>query len=189
MSKLDDALRFAIKAHEGMKRKADQSAYVFHPLEAASIAATMTTDEDVLCAVALHDVVEDTKYSDDVIREQFGDRVADLVASESEDKRHDLPPEDTWLIRKQESLNDLARAKDPGVAIVWLADKLSNMRSFSRLFEAEGANMWRHFHQSDPAMHEWYYRQVAELTRTLEHHVAWKEYVWLVDHVFGGDEK
>lgn len=189
MSKLDDALRFAISAHEGMRRKGDGSAYVFHPLEAASIAATMTTDEDVLCAAALHDVVEDTPFTSDTIREQFGERVAELVASESENKRHGIPSEQTWLIRKQESLEELAKFDDEGVSIVWLADKLSNMRSLNRLHESEGEAMWNHFHQKDPAMHEWYYREIAELTKDLGHHVAWKEHVWLIDQVFGGVEQ
>ena len=189
MSKLDEALRFAISAHEGMRRKAEGGAYVLHPLEAATIAATMTSNEDVICAAALHDVVEDTPISPEVIPERFGERVEELVASESEDKRRDLPSEQTWLVRKQESLEGLAASKDEGVAIIWLSDKLSNMRSLNRLFESEGDAMWEHFNQKDPSMHEWYYRQVAELTKSLEQHAAWKEYTWLVDHVFGGNEQ
>ena len=188
MSKLDEALRFAISAHEGMRRKVDGSPYVLHPLEAAIIAATMTSDEDVICAAALHDVVEDTPYSPETIGEMFGEHVEMLVVSESENKRRDLPSSQTWLIRKQESLEELAQSQDEGIAIIWLSDKLSNMRSLSRTFDSEGDAMWNHFNQKDPAMHEWYYRQIAELTKNLEHHTAWKEYVWLVNRVFGGEE-
>ena len=78
-----------------------------HPLEAASIAGMLTKDEDIICAAVLHDVVEDTDRQLEEIRELFGDRVAELVSSETENKRRYLPPEATWRIRKEESLKHL----------------------------------------------------------------------------------
>lgn len=185
MSKFDDALRFAIASHAGMRRKGDNTPYIVHPLEAATIAATMTANEDVLCAAALHDVIEDTPYTFDDVKEVFGARVAELVAAETENKRHEQNPSDTWLIRKQESLDEL-RECDEEQKMVWIADKLSNMRSFARMHELEGDAMWSHFHQSDPAMQAWYYRQVLEITRNLEHLSAWRELARLTDIVFEG---
>ena len=76
MSLFDDAARFAVDAHAGMLRKGDAIPYVLHPFEVASIAATITTDEEVLAAALLHDTVEDADASLDRIRELFGDRVA-----------------------------------------------------------------------------------------------------------------
>ena len=58
-----------------------------------NIAAGLTENEDVLTAAVLHDVVEDTDVKEAEIREAFGDRVADLVMAESEDKMRHLPPE------------------------------------------------------------------------------------------------
>jgi len=57
---LDRAIVFATNAHEGQFRKGTKIPYILHPLEAAAIVGTMTTDEDVIAAAALHDVVEDT---------------------------------------------------------------------------------------------------------------------------------
>ena len=184
MSKIDDALRFAIDAHAGMTRKGDGSPYILHPLEAATIAASMTHDEDVICAAVLHDVVEDTPTTLDDLREAFGDRVAQLVASETEDKRNGASPSESWLERKQESLERLRATEDTDIHIIWLADKLSNMRSFARIHSRKGNAMWERFNQKDPALHAWYYRQVADVTEDLSAHLAWQEYARLTESVF-----
>ena len=186
MSRLDDALRFAIDAHAGMRRKADDMPYVLHPLEVATIAATLTTDEDVLCAAALHDVVEDTPHTLQEVADAFGPRVAAIVASETELKRPDAVG--SWLVRKQESLAALRASDDRGIHVLWLSDKLANLRSFVRLHEREGARMWQHFHQSDPQMHAWYYREVLDATRALSGTSAWRECAQLVAQLFGEED-
>lgn len=188
MSKLDEAIQFAVNAHAGMTRKGDRLPYILHPMEVATIVATITNDEDVLCAAMLHDVVEDTPHTIDELREKFGDRVADLVASETEDKLSHLPAEFTWLERKTNHLERLRAAEDTGVHILWIADKLANMRSFARMHKVEGNAMWHHFHQHDPARHAWYYRSIAEITHGLNQTEAWQEYTKLVKIVFEGVE-
>ena len=61
-------------------------------MEAAVIVSTMTDDQEVIAAAALHDVVEDAGITMETIEEQFGTRVRKLVESETEDKRADRPP-------------------------------------------------------------------------------------------------
>lgn len=185
MSLFDDAARYAVDAHAGMLRKGDAIPYVLHPFEVASIAATLTNDEEVLAAALLHDTVEDAEASLDQIRELFGDRVTKLVASETENKHPELPKSQTWRLRKEESLEQLAAADDDGIPVVWLADKLANMRSYARMMRREGDAMWRHFNQNDPEAHRWYYRSVAEMTRQLSETEAWREYDSLIKSVFG----
>ncbi len=82
----EKAVLFALKAHEGQKRK-DGGVYILHPLETAVIVGTMTNDLEVLAAAVLHDTVEDTPVTMDDIVNNFGKRVAGLVAHETEDKR------------------------------------------------------------------------------------------------------
>lgn len=185
MSLVEEAAHFAVDVHTGMKRKGDSTPYFLHPFEVASIAATMTDDEEVLCAALLHDVVEDTPVTMEEIRERFGDRVALLVASETEDKRKHLPSEATWRTRKEESLLELKESTDPGVKIVWLADKLANMRSFMRMKAKRGKALWDTFNQKDPAQQAWYYSEVASLTYDLRDTIAWREYNTLTMIVFG----
>lgn len=185
MELVSEAVAFAIRAHDGMRRKSEGGPYILHPLEAAVIVGTMTSDQEVIAAAALHDVVEDAGVSLAEIESLFGVRVRELVASETENKRPDLPSSDTWKIRKEESLRELAQTKDEAVLMLWLADKLSNMRSFYREWKKEGDAIWEHFNQKDPAQHAWYYQTVASLTSVLSHTCAWIEYKSLTDIVFG----
>ena len=182
------ALRFATDAHAGMVRKAGHTPYILHPMEVASIASTMTDDVEVLAAALLHDVVEDADIKIEEIEAKFGKRVRELVESETEDKRADLPPADTWRIRKEESLAELEKAEDIAVLMVWLGDKLANMRAIYRDFKVEGEAMWQRFNQKDAAQQAWYYRSIAELTRRLSDTSAWLEYKTLTELVFGKGE-
>ena len=89
----------------------------------------------------LHDVVEDTDTTIDEIAELFGDRVAYLVDSESENKRENLSAESTWKVRKQETLDHLKTAPID-VKMITLGDKLSNIRAINRDYNALGEALW-----------------------------------------------
>ena len=185
MSKrLDDAIEFATKKHTEQTRKRENTPYILHPLEAAAVAAELTKDEDILIAAVLHDTVEDTDTSIDEVRERFGDRVAELVESETENKREDLPPEETWEIRKKESLEHLKNSTDPAVKILWLADKVSNVRTLYRLYQKEGDALWNHFNMKDIKKQAWYYRTVSDLLSDLDDTLPYQEYKQIVDYIF-----
>ena len=181
----DEAAAFATQAHAGMVRKAGGQPYILHPMEAAVIVGTMTDDQNLIAAAALHDVVEDAGITIEEVEKRFGVRVRALVESETEDKRVDLPPTDTWRIRKEESLSVLKNADDIAVLIVWLGDKLANMRAIYRDFKVEGVKMWQRFNQKDVAEQAWYYRSIVTLTERLSHTSAWLEYKTLTEIVFG----
>ena len=188
MELVSEAIAFAVKAHDGMRRKKSEAPYILHPMEAAVIVGTMTDDQNLIAAAALHDVVEDANITIDEIEEKFGKRVRELVESETEDKRADLPPESTWRIRKEESLAVLKSTEDIGVLMVWLGDKLANMRAIYRDFKAEGVSMWQRFNQKDPDEQAWYYRSIVKLTERLSDTSAWLEYKALTELVFGKGE-
>ena len=178
------AVIFAAKAHCGSTRKGNRIPYLAHPVETASIVAEMTDDQELIAAAVLHDVLEDTEVTLPELQEYFGERIAFYVCGESEDKRRELPPESTWLIRKQESIAFLQNRADTGAKMLALADKLSNMRSVARDLENIGDRLWERFHQKDRSMHGWMYRQVAEALRELQDYPAWKEYDGLIREVF-----
>ena len=188
MELVSEAVAFAVVAHDGMRRKKSKVPYILHPMEAAVIVGTMSDDQNLIAAAALHDVVEDAGVSIDEIEKRFGKRVRDLVASETEDKRADLPPADTWRIRKEETLSALARTDDIAVLMVWLGDKLANMRSIYRDFKVEGVAMWQRFNQKDVNEQAWYYRTIVRLTERLSDTSAWLEYKTLTELVFGKEE-
>ena len=188
MNVLEEAILFATKAHEGQKRKLSETPYILHPLEVSAIISTLTDSLEAMAAGALHDTVEDCGVDPKEIRERFGPRVSALVQSESEDKLSDRPPAETWMERKEESLLMLGNTKDMDVKILWLADKLSNMRSFYREYMKKGDAIWLSLNQKDPKKHEWYYRTIAENLTELNTTAAYEEYVDLIYKVFGGEQ-
>lgn len=189
MNVLEEAILFATRAHEGQTRKMAKTPYILHPLEVASIISTMTPDLETMAAGVLHDTVEDCGVDPKEIKTRFGTRVSALVQSETEDRLSDRPPEETWKERKEESLLMLRYTKDRDVKILWLGDKLSNLRSFHREYLKEGDRLWQNLHQKDPAMQAWYYRTIAEYLSELSDTAAYREFVQLVNIVFGKGEQ
>ena len=187
MTILEKAISYAMKAHEGEKRKNSTLPYILHPLEAVVTAAELTDDMEVLAAVVLHDTVEDTGISLADIEREFGHYVAWLVDCETEDTIEYETEEITWNIRKQESIDHLRITTDHNVRILWLCDKLSNLRAIRRDYDRLGENIWNTFHMKDPKRQAWYYRTIAELLKEdLGETHAWKEYQALTDEVFRG---
>lgn len=181
---LNKAIEFAATAHKGAYRKGIKQPYIFHPLEVLSLASLITDDTETLCAAVLHDTVEDTNASIDDIKKMFTERVAKIVAYESEDKRGNVNKANTWKDRKQEALDTIAKVEDKGAKIVCLCDKVSNLRSFHLLLMQFGEEAWNSFNMHDPKMHYWYYNEIKNLLSDLKDTVVYKEYCFLIDTVF-----
>ena len=182
------AIIFSTNAHDGMRRRKSEVPYILHPMEVGSIVGAITDKQEVIAAGVLHDVVEDAGVSIEEIGEKFGKRVMELVAYETENKREQLPPEQTWRIRKEESLEKLKNTDDIDVLIMWIGDKLSNIRTIYRDFLVEGNALWNKFHQSDVNAQAWYYRSIMKYTERISDTLAWKEYKTLVEKIFGVEE-
>lgn len=181
---LDRAIQFAVKAHAGTERRGKGFPYIVHPLEAVSIAATITPDQEILAAAALHDTVEDTHVTVDQIRSEFGDRIASLVASETDAVMEGKTENETWHERKQAAIDRLSKVSRDA-KIVAMGDKLSNMRAIARDYAVQGDALWNLFHANNPKDHEWHYRGLANALRELEDTFAFKEFEGLIDQVFG----
>ena len=181
---LDRAIIFAVKAHSGTERRGKGFPYIVHPMEAVEIVSTITPDQELLAAAALHDVVEDTDITVEQIKEEFGLRIAALVAAESDQTDSAIPAEDTWHARKLAALQRL-RDAPLDVKIVTMGDKLSNMRAIARDYAVKGDALWSLFHSSDPQDHAWRYRALAAALSELEDTFAYQEFVGLIEQVFG----
>jgi guanosine-3',5'-bis(diphosphate) 3'-pyrophosphohydrolase len=116
------AASLAARAHAGQVRKDGKTPYAAHATRVALLLATdfEVRDDEVLAAALLHDVIEDTTVDYDDLLEDFGPRVADLVAVLSKDKR--LPEAD------REAAYDAALAEGPWEArLIKLADVCDNV--------------------------------------------------------------
>ena len=188
MDLVSEAIVFSTKAHDGMRRRKSDAPYILHPMEVGAIIGSMTDKQEVIAAGLLHDVGEDAGVTIEEIGEKFGARVMELVASETENKRAELPPEQTWLIRKEESIEKLRITNDIEVLMLLIGDKLSNIRAIYRDYLVEGDALWNKFHQSDIKVQAWYYRSIMKYTERLADTQAWNEYKTLVEKLFGVEE-
>lgn len=182
---LDRAIVFAVRAHAGTERRGKGFPYIVHPMEAMEIVATMTRDQELLAAAALHDTVEDTDVTIEQIRAEFGDRVASLVAAESDEPHQSRDSIENWRARKQAAINRLSSGSRDA-KIVALGDKLSNMRAIARDYAKQGDKLWYIFHSNDRKDHEWHYRGLADALSELHDTFAFKEFEHLINEVFAG---
>ena len=171
------AAEFAAKAHEGAVRKGSSIPYIVHPYEAAVIVAGLTADPEVIAAALLHDVIEDAGVTYECIREEFGERVANLVKGESEDKSR------SWQERKQATIDHMAHASREE-KIICLGDKLSNLRSMTTDWLAAGDAVWLKFRERDKQQQAWYYRGILEQLSEFQGEPAYAEYIRLFRIVF-----
>lgn len=119
------AYLLAESKHEGVFRKSGDP-YITHPLAVATICAEMGMDTTTLIAALLHDTVEDTDYTLDQLRRDFGDVVAHLVDGVTKlDKVEFGELAEAETIRKMIA----AMARDPRVLVIKVADRLHNMRT------------------------------------------------------------
>jgi len=180
---LDRAIIFAVNAHHNTERRGKGFPYIVHPLEAVEIVATITPDQELLAAAALHDTVEDTDVTVEQLRREFGDRVAALVNAESDQFTEGVSEEDSWHDRKQAAITRLKNASRDA-KIVAMGDKLSNMRAIWRDYQMKGDSLWSIFHVKDKASHEWHYRGLADALSELRGTFAYREFTALINQVF-----
>ena len=183
---LTAAVAFAARAHEGQTCRSTDAPRIVHPMEVAAIAATMTSDHEILAAAMLHDVIESCGVTEDELKAQFGERIARMVRVMSEEKGPDA--EEGWQKRKLFSINRL-RAASHDQLILTLADKLSSLRAIRRDLSMYGDALWQRFNQRSASMHCWYFASVLESLAPLSDTDAYREYRDLMNQIFGEMEK
>lgn len=122
---VERAYEVAKKCHEGQSRKSGEE-YITHPLAVATILADLGMNSSTLAAALLHDTVEDTDYSVEQLRADFGDEIARLVDGVTKlDKVKYGDSSASETVRKMV----VAMARDIRVLVIKLADRLHNMRT------------------------------------------------------------
>ena len=130
MTRLRAAFELAREAHAPQKRKTGEP-YIFHPIAVATIAAEeMMLEADAVIACFLHDVVEDTPYTVEDIRQRFGDTVAYLVKVVTK-----KPTREYELSKQLDNYRQLLDSMqyDIRAILVKLADRLHNMRTLASM--------------------------------------------------------
>lgn len=182
-SLLDRAIQFAVKAHGGTERRGKGFPYIVHPLEAVAIAATISPEQEILAAAALHDVLEDTCVTAEKLEKEFGHRVTQLVMEETDKFFAGISEAQSWTERKKIAMERLKNASRDA-KIVAMGDKLSNARAIWRDYKGKGDELWKIFHVHDKALHKWHYEGLADALSELSDSFAYKEFVFLIHDIF-----
>ena len=126
-STLSKAYDFAIKAHKNQKRKSGDP-YVIHPVAVANILSDLKLDSATIVTGLLHDTIEDTNATYDIVLSEFGKEVADLVEGVTKISQLENQAGENSQAENFRKLI-LATSKDIRVLLVKLADRLHNMRT------------------------------------------------------------
>ncbi len=127
---IKEAYEFAYKEHKEQKRKSGEP-YIIHPLNVAQIVAEMGLDTATICAALLHDVVEDTNATYEIISKKFGLEIADIVEGVTKLTNSFATNEE----KQAENYKKLFMAMDKDIRVILLkiADRLHNVSTLEYL--------------------------------------------------------
>lgn len=131
IEKIKQAFVIARDGHEGQYRSSGEP-YITHPVAVACIIAEMKLDHEAVMAAILHDVIEDTPYTEEQLKEAFGKSVAEIVEGVSKlDKLKFRTRKEAEAANFRKMI--LAMTKDIRVVLIKLADRTHNMRTLGSL--------------------------------------------------------
>lgn len=157
LSRLAEALAWAIDAHGNQRKKGTEVPYHAHLLGVASLVLNDGGSEDEAVAAVLHDLVEDTDATVADVRARFGDTVARIVDACTDAY---VRPKPEWWERKRAYIARIPTAA-PDEMRVSLADKLYNARMILYDLRIRGDELWRVFGSGREGQ-LWYYRALAD---------------------------
>ena len=128
----EDILHFIFIAFKGLKRKKEDIDLVFHSVIVGNMLKNIGCSENIVYTGYLHDIIEDTKYSYEDLKERYGKELADNVQKLSENTKIL-----NYKERKEEFINRL-KTYNNNLILVELADKLQNLVSDYSLFLSLG---------------------------------------------------
>lgn len=141
MNMIDQAIRLAAVAHKDQTRKSTNIPYITHPFGVGMLLQKAKCSKEVVAAGILHDVLEDTQITYEELSEQFGEKVANLVAAASE---HDKSL--SWELRKKHTIDRLTTASLEEIQVI-TADKLHNLKSIREDLIEHGEEIWNRFNR------------------------------------------
>ncbi len=154
--KIEYAIYFATKAHKGQRRKTEDIDMIFHPFTVGMLLQRNGCEENIVVAGILHDVVEDTPYTFENIKKEFGEEVMKYVYDASEPNKNL-----EWEDRKKHTIEHIKTAPI-GSKLIVACDKISNLEDLYEKIEIYGEEKSFAALKRGKDLQKWYYCSVYE---------------------------
>jgi len=172
ISLIEKAARIALEAHSGQKRKDDGSPYFIHPFMVALKLVKNGFSDETVAAALVHDVLEDTKVSEETLQKELGNSVLNIIKVVTEDKS--LP----WEERKKRYVESVRNGSDNAKAVS-ISDKIHNTEGILSSYEFEGPKIWKYYSR-DKNSKVWFEKECLKMFKETWHHPLIDEYEALV---------
>ena len=177
---MEKAIHFATIAHSGQRRRNENVDAIFHPYTVGMILLKLGCSEEIVCSGILHDIIEDTNYDYEDLKNNFGIKIANNVKKVSEDSNID-----NWRTRKESFINQI-KDEEKDIITLEIVDKLHNLLSEYERFK-KGVNIW----SNSPASYEdnkWFYEEIYFLGKNKNvNKDLLDRYKFLMEEYFGGN--
>ncbi|OGO83971.1 MAG: hypothetical protein A2Y22_07770 [Clostridiales bacterium GWD2_32_59] len=178
MTKLEYAIYFATKAHAGQKRKSEDVDMIYHPFIVGMLLKNYGLRDEVVIAGILHDVVEDTKYTERDIEDIFGLEVKNLVLYASEPDKSL-----SWEERKKHTI-ECSRTIPYEAKLIICADKISNLDTLYKDLMEQGEKVWLNLNRGKE-LQQWYYEELLKSIRENEEdNELFRRYEEILEKIF-----
>lgn len=179
-TEIEEAIHFVFIAFKGKKRIKEDIELAFHSISVGTMLAEIGMSKEIIISGLLHDIIEDSNYSYDDIKNKFGEVVANNVLYLSEN--NDIKD---FKERKIEFINRLNSQDNDDLIIVEIADKLQNLLSDYELYKKEG-NKALCTLNTNYEMNMWYYKEMLDLFNSrIKDNVLLTRYKDIVNEYFG----
>ena len=165
---IEKAMHIAVVVHSGQLRKGDESPYIIHPVMVALKLAKYNFSDSIIAAALTHDVLEDTDFPIEQLREELGDEVFGIVKSVTQDGSL------SWEEKKEKYIEDVRNGSD-GAKAVSVADKIHNIESLEDAYSKQGSDIWKKFNRGmEKKM--WFENEVLKMLKETWKHPLIDEY-------------
>lgn len=166
----EKAIKFVIKVFEGQKRIKEDIDMSFHSITVGFMLKSIGCSEEVVVSGFLHDIIEDTSYDYEYIKDNFGKKIADNVLILSED----ITIKDFYK-RKEVFIEKILQSNED-ILLIELADKLHNLLSDYDLWKEKGTYALKTL-DTTYEMNKWFYLKIKEIfNNRLKENVLLKRY-------------
>lgn len=177
----EKAIKFVVKAFENKKRIKENIDMSFHSITVGFMLKNIGCDETTVISGLLHDIIEDTEYDYDYIKNVFNNEIADNVLMVSEDKTIL-----DWKKRKESFLKNISN-QEKNIMLIELADKLHNLVTDYDLWKIKGSDALSTL-STTYEMNKWFYLEFRKIfNEKIDNNVLLERYNNICDIYFGDE--